>query len=131
MTDAPLLFALTDGVTRRDRNGLDCPDDAAAITKAISIACEITTSGNNCHSDLHISIMRRGHEVSRVPVHMNQAAPAVVNSPSASQIRPVAKENNSHIEILLVEDRPGQSSDNGSVPPLWKASPTAPFMGWP
>jgi chemotaxis family two-component system response regulator Rcp1 len=104
-------FDLTDGVTRRDRNGLDCTDDAAAITKAISIACEVTAAGKNCHSDLHISIMRRGHEVSRVPVLVNQAAPATLDtiSPLASQTVPLVMGRGSRIQILLVEDRPGDT----------------------
>jgi chemotaxis family two-component system response regulator Rcp1 len=106
-------FDLTDGVTKRDRSGLDCADDAAAIAKAATIADEIAAAdGVSSHPDLHISIMREdGHEVSRVPVPMIQAAPACrqYDQLSASQIRPLAKENRSHIEILLVEDRPGDS----------------------
>jgi hypothetical protein len=34
-------FDLVDGVTRRDRNGLDCTDDAAATAKAAIIANEV------------------------------------------------------------------------------------------
>jgi hypothetical protein len=72
-------FNLTDGVTRRDHSGLDCIDDEAAIVKAATIADEVTAAeGDNSHPDLHISIMREdGHEVSRVPVPMVEAASAV------------------------------------------------------
>jgi hypothetical protein len=71
-------FDLTDGVTRRDRNGLDCADDAAAITRAAVIAEEVTAAdGDNARPDLHISIVHEdGHEVSRVPVRMIERAPA-------------------------------------------------------
>jgi hypothetical protein len=62
-------FNLTDGVTRLDHNGLDCADDAGAITKATTIADEVAASDNcNPHPDLHISVMCDGREVSRVPV---------------------------------------------------------------
>ena len=62
-------FNLTDGVTRRDRNGLDCADDASAITKAISIAKEVAAGGHDIsHPDLHISVVLDGREVKRVPV---------------------------------------------------------------
>ena len=62
-------FNLTDGVTRRDRNGLDCADDASAITKAISIAKEVAAGGHELsHPDLHISVVLDGREVKRVPV---------------------------------------------------------------
>ena len=62
-------FNLTDGVTRRDRNGLDCADDASAITKAISIAKEVAAGGHELsHPDLHISIVLDGRELKRVPV---------------------------------------------------------------
>jgi hypothetical protein len=75
-------FDLTDGVTRRDRNGLDCANDAAAIVKAATIADEVTAAdGDNSRPDLHISIVHEdGHEVSRVPVRMDHAANAVVNT---------------------------------------------------
>jgi hypothetical protein len=74
-------FDLTDGVTRRDRNGLDCVDDAAALVKAARIANEVALAdGDNARRDLHISIMHEdGHEVSRVPVPMIKAAPAFIN----------------------------------------------------
>src|SRR5664279_4917004 len=102
-------FDLSDGVTRRDRNGLDCADDAAAIVRAATIADEVTAAdGNDSHPDLHISIMHEdGHEVSRVPVRMDRAAPAVVNTSinkATSQI-----ENDCCLDILLVEDRPGDA----------------------
>jgi hypothetical protein len=76
-------FNLTDGVTRRDRSGLDCIDDAAAIVKAATIADEVSAAdGDNSRTDLHISIMHEdGHEVSRVPVRTEQPAPAAVNTP--------------------------------------------------
>jgi hypothetical protein len=62
-------FDLTDGVTRRDRRGLDCTDDAEAIVKATRIANEVLAAGgDNSHPDLHISIVLDGREVSRVPV---------------------------------------------------------------
>jgi hypothetical protein len=62
-------FDLTDGITRRDRRGLDCADDAEAIVKAAMIAKEVfAAGGDNSHPDLHISIVLDGHEVSRVPV---------------------------------------------------------------
>jgi hypothetical protein len=63
-------FNLTDGVTRRDHNGLDCVDDAAAIVKATTIANEVAAGdGDNSRPDLHISVMHEdGHEVSRVMV---------------------------------------------------------------
>jgi hypothetical protein len=75
-------FDLTDGVTRRDRNGLDCADDAAAFSKAATIADEVTAAdGDNSRPDLHISIMHEdGHEVSRVPVRMIKAAPVGVST---------------------------------------------------
>jgi hypothetical protein len=74
-------FNLTDGVTRLDRNGLECADDAAAVVKATTIADEVTAAdGDNWRPDLHISIVHEdGHEVSRVPVRMEPPAPAVVN----------------------------------------------------
>jgi hypothetical protein len=56
-----------------------------------------------CHPDLHISIMHEdGHEVSRVPVRMIEAAPAI--SPQHPKRKPVAMKN-TQIEILLVEDK--------------------------
>jgi hypothetical protein len=62
-------FDLTDGVTRRDRRGLDCADDAEAVIKATRIANEVSAAGgDNSHPDLHISIVLDGREVSRVPV---------------------------------------------------------------
>lgn len=62
-------FDLTDGVTRRDRRGLDCTDDAEAIVKATAIAREVfAAGGDSSHPGLHISIMHDGREVSRVPV---------------------------------------------------------------
>jgi hypothetical protein len=62
-------FDLTDGVTRRDRTGLDCTDDAEAIVKATAIAKEVLAArGDNSHPDLHISIVLNGREVSCVPV---------------------------------------------------------------
>jgi hypothetical protein len=75
-------FDLTDGVIRRDRNGLNCADDADAIAKAATIANEVTAAdGDNCRPDLHISIMHEdGHEVSRVVVAMAEAAPATDNT---------------------------------------------------
>jgi hypothetical protein len=75
-------FDLTDGVTRRDPNGLDCADDADAIVKAVTIANEVTAAdGDNCRPDLHISIMHEeGHEVSRVFVAMAEVAPATGNA---------------------------------------------------
>jgi hypothetical protein len=63
-------FDLKDGETKRDRSGLDCADDAAAIVKANMIASEVTAvNGDNWRPDLHISIIHEdGHEVSRIPV---------------------------------------------------------------
>jgi hypothetical protein len=62
-------FNLTDGVTRRDRSGLDCADDTSAIIKAISIAKEVAAGGHAIsHPDLHISVVLDGREVKRVPV---------------------------------------------------------------
>jgi hypothetical protein len=62
-------FDLTDGVTRRDRRGLDCTDDAEAIVKATTIAKEVLAAGGgSSHPGLHISIMHDEREVSRVPV---------------------------------------------------------------
>jgi hypothetical protein len=63
------FFDLTDGITRRDRRGLDCVDDPEAITKAVRIAQEVVSAGGeNSHPDLHISIMLEEREVSRVPI---------------------------------------------------------------
>jgi hypothetical protein len=63
------FFDLTDGITRRDRRGLDCGDDAEAIVKAGTIAKEVAAAGgDNSHPDLHISIVLDEREVSRVPV---------------------------------------------------------------
>jgi hypothetical protein len=65
------FFDLTDGITRRDRRGLDCTDDAEAIVKAGTIAKEVAAAGgDNLHPDLHISIVLDQREVSRVPVPM-------------------------------------------------------------
>jgi uncharacterized protein DUF6894 len=65
-------FDLSDGVTRRDRRGLDCIDDAEAIEKAVTIAKEVLAAGgDNSHPNLHISIVLDEHEVSRVPVPLN------------------------------------------------------------
>ena len=62
-------FNLTDGVTRRDRRGLDCADDAEAIVKATGIAKEVQAAGgDNAHPDLHISVVLDEREVSRVPI---------------------------------------------------------------
>jgi uncharacterized protein DUF6894 len=65
-------FDLKDGVTRRDRRGLDCADEAEAIIKATGIAKEVLVAGgDNSHPDLHISIVLDGREVSRVPVPLD------------------------------------------------------------
>ena len=62
-------FDLTDGITRRDRTGLDCADDAEAIVSAGRIAKEVAgAGGDNSKPDLHISIMLNEREVSRVSV---------------------------------------------------------------
>jgi hypothetical protein len=62
-------FDLTDGITRRDRRGLDCFDDAEAIVKATTIAKEVEAAGgDNAHPDLYISIVLDEREVSRVAV---------------------------------------------------------------
>ena len=65
-------FNLTDGVTRLDRRGLDCVDDADAIVRGGTIAKEVAAGdGDNWRPDLHISIMHQdGHEVSQVMVPM-------------------------------------------------------------
>jgi hypothetical protein len=75
-------FNLADGVTQRDRTGIDCIDDAAAVVKASMIASEVTAAnGDNSRPDLHISILHEdGHEVSRVPVKMKQGASTAVNT---------------------------------------------------
>jgi hypothetical protein len=74
-------FDLIDGVTRRDRNGLDCTDDGDALVKATKIANEVAAAeGDNSRPDLHISIMHEdGHEVSRVPVAKIKVAPASIS----------------------------------------------------
>jgi hypothetical protein len=65
------FFDLSDGITRRDRKGLDCADDAEATARAVRIAQEVAAAGgDNLHPDLHISIMFGEREVSRVPVLM-------------------------------------------------------------
>jgi hypothetical protein len=65
-------FDLTDGITRRDRRGLDCADDAEAIVKAGTIAKEVAAAGgDNSHPDLHISVVLDGREVSRVPISLS------------------------------------------------------------
>ena len=62
-------FDLTDGVTKRDRRGLECADDAEAIVKATRIAMEVQAAGgDNSDPDLHISIVLDEREVSRVPI---------------------------------------------------------------
>lgn len=62
-------FDLTDGVTRRDRRGLVCVDDAEAVLRAGLIANEIAAAGgDNAHPDLHISIVLDDREISIVPV---------------------------------------------------------------
>jgi hypothetical protein len=63
-------FDLIDGVSKRDRRGLDCADDAAALLSANTIANEVSAAGGeNSRPDLHISVVHEdGHEVSRVPV---------------------------------------------------------------
>jgi hypothetical protein len=62
-------FDLTDGITRRDRRGLDCFDDAEAIVKATTIAKEVEAAGgDNAHPDMYISIVLDEREVSRVAV---------------------------------------------------------------
>jgi hypothetical protein len=73
-------FNLADGVTQRDRTGIDCIDDAAAVVKAI--ATKVTAAnGNNSRPDLQISIIHEDeHEVSPVPVKTEQGAPAAVNT---------------------------------------------------
>jgi hypothetical protein len=69
-------FHLTDGVTRRDRRGLDCADDDEAIVKATIIANEVAAAGgDNSHPDLHIAIVHEdGREVTGVPVPFEGAA---------------------------------------------------------
>jgi hypothetical protein len=63
------FFDLSDGITRRDRRGLDCADDAEAIVRASTIAKEVATAGgDNSEPDLHISIVLDEREVFRVPV---------------------------------------------------------------
>jgi hypothetical protein len=64
------FFDLTDGVTRRDRRGLDCVDDPEAIARAVRIAEEVAAAGGDSSKvpDLHISIMLEEREVSRVPI---------------------------------------------------------------
>jgi hypothetical protein len=65
-------FDLTDGVTRRDRRGLDCTDEAEAIVKAGTIAKEVAAAGgDNSRPDLHISIVLDEREVSRVPIPLD------------------------------------------------------------
>jgi uncharacterized protein DUF6894 len=64
------FFDLTDGFTRRDRNGLDCDDDAEAIIKGNIISREVAVAASD-HSGpaLHISIVNEaGREVSQIPV---------------------------------------------------------------
>jgi two-component system, chemotaxis family, response regulator Rcp1 len=102
-------FDLTDGVTKRDRNGMDCADDAAAVRKATLIANEVAAAdGDNGRADLHISIKRAdGQEVSRVMVPTTQG-PATADS-HHRQSRRAVEPDHRHIEILLVEDRPGDS----------------------
>jgi hypothetical protein len=74
-------FDLIDGVARRDRNGLDCTDDADALVKAAKIANEVAAAeGDNFRPDLHISIVHEdGREVSRVAVPTIKVAPAFIN----------------------------------------------------
>jgi hypothetical protein len=63
------FFDLSDGITRRDRRGLDCADDAEAIAKAVRIAQEVAAAGgDNSHPDLHVSIVLEEREISRVPI---------------------------------------------------------------
>jgi DNA-binding NarL/FixJ family response regulator len=61
-------FDLIDGVSKRDRRGLECVDDAAALLCANTIANEVSAAGGeNSRPDLHISIVHEdGHEVSRM-----------------------------------------------------------------
>jgi chemotaxis family two-component system response regulator Rcp1 len=105
-------FDLTDGVTQRDRNGMDCADDAAAVRKASLIANEVAAAnGDNGRGDLHISIKRAdGQEVSRVMVP-TIAGPAATGSHRRQSPRAVETDHRHkdqpHVEILLVEDRPG------------------------
>jgi hypothetical protein len=63
-------FDLTDGFTRKDRRGLDCADDAAAIVKGRVISREVgAAASDHTGPDLHISIVNEaGKEVSQIPV---------------------------------------------------------------
>jgi hypothetical protein len=62
-------FDLTDGFTRKDRNGLDCADDADAIAKGRSISREVAAAASDHSVELHISVLNEaGHEVSQIPV---------------------------------------------------------------
>jgi two-component system, chemotaxis family, response regulator Rcp1 len=96
-------FNLADSVTQRDRTGIDCIDDEAAVVKASIIATEVTAAnGNNSRPDLHISIIHEdGHEVSR------QDGARACCREYVSQMSDT--EDVSHIQILLVEDTPGDA----------------------
>jgi hypothetical protein len=63
-------FDLIDGFTRKDRKGLDCANDAAAIITGHVISREVAAAASD-HSgpDLHISVVNEaGSEVLQIPV---------------------------------------------------------------
>jgi hypothetical protein len=62
-------FDLTDGFTRKDRNGLDCTNDMEAIIKGRRISSEVAAAGSDHSTDLHISVVNEaGREVLQIPV---------------------------------------------------------------
>jgi hypothetical protein len=63
-------FDLTDGFTRKDRSGLDCADDAAAIVKGKLISLEVASGSLSLTGlKMHISVVNDfEREVSQIPI---------------------------------------------------------------
>jgi len=63
-------FDLTDGFTRRDRRGLDCADDAAAIIKGKVISLEVAKGSPSLTGlKMHISVVGEAErEISKIPI---------------------------------------------------------------
>jgi hypothetical protein len=62
-------FDLIDGFIRKDRRGLDCVNDMAAIIKGRIISREVAAAASDHSVDLHISVVNESErEVFQIPV---------------------------------------------------------------
>jgi hypothetical protein len=68
-------FDIKNGHRLIDPAGLDCADDADAITKAKMIAIQISRDAPRPEGQRHIAVMSpEGQEVSKVPVYSERTA---------------------------------------------------------